>query len=1357
MMACCLLYKIYQMIKIYLKLLSRKLYQFFASFFCKFQCQALAILLLVPMGLSQANLTIGPNEKLHLAVNEILITNGNLSINRSGSLTGAPGAQMRVSGDWNNDGTFIHNDSQIYLTGAGVSKITGDNNFHSLIVDLTEIDTTGGKTVLLEKGVTQTVDNLLQLRGDEQTDLMVGSTQDGVNATVDTTNAEVVLSNVIIRDVDLVQSSNQLTALLEILEDSRSSGGANNANTVSVSLAQLELVATNIQSELLSQYQHRIAIEGNFSNPPTVAEVQSIIESINRVAKESLQNIFNNSGSGDPAEFNSPSVKPITLSQLQAVAIDVNPKLLAEYQDEIADHKDFSEPPTIAQVQALVDEVNNRFSTKALAEILEDSLPPSGQGNANGIAISLAQLQLLSEDINTSLLVQYQAAIANHKNFSDPPTLDQVQALVNLVNSAASDQALADILDSDNEINLEQLQTIANNVNPDLLEQYQHAIENKKDFSTPPTIEEVQTLIDQVNTEAHHQALEEILEDSVSGANNKNGELISLAQLQAISGLQNIQILLLDLYQQAIQEHDGFSDPVLVAEVQALIDQVNRHFALAMAEILEDSASTGGDQNANGITVSLEQLLQVGLVNIHEDLLAAYQRAIAEHKDFDNPPMSMQVQALVNKVNSENGRNPSEKRPTFSEGLIAKNPDIIDEVKILEASFDKLRCLAKIDTTTSNSNYSNCNDLDLKDETSITVDNLDLGDEDGVLDVGGQTYVYIDIDGDNKPDYVWSPDQNTIERVNLVFLAYKNNLLDKVSGYPLGHDNSLLIDDSRPELKVGGPAGHKFKLWGLSGKKFVALTEYITIPFSGQKMLTAEDYISPLDLGINMVVLKGSLSIPIPLVVPKDIKIDKQANRKQASVGDTVVYSVSLENVSSITQKAIGVTDKLPPGFRYVDGSARYNGAVIKPVKINDNSLHFALGDLESGAKHQLQYQLAIGSGVNFGKYTNTAMAVATLATVDPSDDIPISAESQASVKVVPSALFDLATIIGKVYHDRNGDGQQTKGEEPLPNVRLFTSAGQQIQVDQDGQYHLPNVIPGRMVIRLDETSLPVGASVVGRLSKLVDIRSGIPSKVNFGVQLPANSNGITPNTMVIRQLSDKPSPRMNLAIFGHAIVNPSSKLFVDPLEIYLHTNFAAFVNNWTVIIREEVNGKTVKTFTGSREEMFKPILWVGDSDNGMQTKPGQFSLQLKVTDQYNRHAITRKIPIILHAGEVDKKISNKTINVTREDMLLALPQGDKTERNDMRIKGKALQISGQGFNAININKDGNLLFSMPHLVPDTISANDVLEQGIKAEEPVTELILPRDKFRLTAILIKQQDGLSQIKQGPIIEGGNNE
>lgn len=1348
------------MVKSILKFLSISIWKLFSRFRSIFHCVVVVIIFLISTAISQASVFIQNQETTQLFDGESLQVDGDLRITKNGRLTGASGSQIRVLGNWLNDGTFSHNGSLIYFTGAGESKITGQNTFHTLIADLKEVDTTGGKTLRFESEVTQTITHSLQLRGDDSSDLMVRSTNDSVDAFLDvSSDATVILENYDMKYVVLGSAFNQRLALLAILEDSSSIGGKNNLDSEPVTLAQLELVATDIQPDLLRHYQSRIAQESKFSNPPLIAEVQFIIDDINRIAKESLQNIFNNSGSKDPLDFDFSSVDAITLAQLQAVANHVNPKLLAEYQAAIANYKDFDDPPTIAQVQALIDEVNNLYRRQALAEVLEDSASPNGHNNINGIPVSLAQLQLINKDIRTTLLTKYQVAIRKEQRFSNLPTDKQVQDVINHVNDTARANALLALLAPGNIVSLEQLQIIAIDVNPYLLELYQEAIENNKtDFSNPPTVEQVQALIDEVNTLAHKQALDEIYEDSAGGANNANGKLVGLVQLHAISGLKNIQSLLFDLYQQAIQEKADFSNRFLVAEVQALINKVNRDSAQAFMEVLEDSSSSGGAQNADGRLVNYEQLKQVGLVYIFKHLLSDYQKAIVEETNFHNPPLHMEVLALVNKVNRENGRVLEVKSPIINHGLNIADLAIRDDVILLKDLLSQITC-SHLETDTNNLtvNYGKCVDKSPIDIASITAGNPDLGDRNGILQVGGDTHVFIDVNGDQQPDIVWNPNQDTIEQVNLGFISYDNKPFDNLSGFPLGHIKSLPIDVSRPQFSVGGAAGHKFRLWGHSGGKFVPLTEYITLPFSGQKELTADNYIAPLDLGNNMVILKGSSSLPIPLVVPKDISINKRANRKQVSVGSTLVYSITLENISSITQKDMGITDKLPPGFRYVDGSARYDGAVITPVKIGGSGLHFNVGDIQQGASHLLQYQLAVGSGVNFGTYTNTAVAVATMASEDRSDDIPLSAKAKASVKVVPSALFDLATIIGKVYHDRNGDGQQTKGEEPLPNVRLFTSAGQQIQVDQDGQYHLPNVIPGRMVIRLDETSLPVGASVVGRLSKLVDIRPGIPSKVNFGLQLPEHSVGITPNTMFIRKLSDKPSPRMNLAIFGHAIVNPSSQLFVEPLEIYLHSNFAAFVNNWTVIIREEVNGKTVKTFTGSREELFKPILWVGDSDNGMQTKPGQFSLQLKVTDQYNRQAITRKIPIILYAGEVDKQISNKTINITREDMLLALPQGDKTERNDMRIKGKALHISGQGFNAININKDGNLLFSMPHLVPDITSANDVLEQGIKAGEPVTELILPRDKFRLTAILIKQQKELTALEQEPILEGGNNE
>jgi len=1317
------------------------------------------ILFLVPAGISLADLMVESNETLRLAVGEVLVPDGDLRIAESGKLVGASKSELRVAGNWENEGNYIHGDGKIYFIGLEDSEITGQNTFYTLIADLAEVDTTGGKTLRFESEVTQTITHSLQLRGDDSSRLIIRSTNDPVDAFLDvSSDATVILENYDMKYVVLGSVFNQRQALLAILEDSSSVGGKNNLDGEPVTLAQLELVATDIQPDLLRHYQSRIAQESKFSNPPLITEVQFIIDDINRIAKKSLQNIFNNSGSKDPLDFDFSSVDAITLAQLQAVANNVNPKLLAEYQAAIANYKDFDDPPTIAQVQALIDKVNNLYRRQALAEVLEDSASPNGQNNINGIPVSLAQLQLINKDIHTTLLKKYQVAIRKEQGFSNLPTDKQVQDVINHVNDTARTNALEALLAPGNIVSLEQLQIIAIDVNPYLLELYQEAIENKTDFSNPLTVEQVQALIDEVNTLAHKQALDEIYEDSAGGANNANGKLVGLVQLHAISGLKNIQSLLFDLYQQAIQEKADFSNPVLVAEVQALINKVNRDSALALMEVLEDSSSSGGAQNADGRLVKYEQLQQVGLVYIFQDLLSAYQKVIADEQNFQSPPLHMQVQALVNKVNRENGRVLEVKSPIYSHGVNITDLAIIDDVIRLKDLLSQITCsLLETDSAKLTVNYGKCVDKSPTDVVSITAGNPDLGDRNGILQVDGDTYIFIDINGDQQPDIVWNPNQDTLEQVNLAFISYDKTPLDEVSGYPLGHIKSLSLSVSRPQLSVGGPAGHKFRLWGYSGGKFVPLTEYIILPFSGQKELTADNYIAPLDLGNNMVILKGSSSLPIPLVVPKDIRIHKQANRKQVSVGSSLVYSITLENISSITQKDMGITDKLPPGFRYVDGSARYDGAVITPVKIGGSGLHFNVGDIQQGASHLLQYQLAVGSGVNFGTYTNTAMAVATMATEHRNDDIPLSAKAKASVKVVPSALFDLATVIGKVYHDRNGDGQQTRGEEPIPNARLLTSAGQRIQVDQDGQYHLPNVIPGRMVIRLDETSLPVGTSVVGRLSKLVDIRPGIPSKVNFGVQLPENSDGITPNTMVIRQLSDKPSPRMNLAIFGHAIVNPSSKLFVDPLEIYLHSNFAAFVNNWTVIIREEVNGKTVKTFSGVRDNLFKPILWTGDTDDGMPVKFGQYSLQLKLKDQYGRQAITRKIPILIHAGELDKKFYNKTKNVTREDILLALPYGNKTYRNDMRIKGKALHISGQGFNAININKDGKFLFTMPHLVPDITSANDVLKQGLKAGEPVTELILPRDKFRLSAILIKHQDEHPQLNQEPLLEGGNNE
>ena len=83
-------------------------------------------------------------------------------------------------------------------------------------------------------------------------------------------------------------SSAQIAVLAEILEDSASSGGTNNANGVAATDDQLALVAERVltgsdtsASPMQARYQAAIRAETGFSNLPTTAEAQAVIDAEN--------------------------------------------------------------------------------------------------------------------------------------------------------------------------------------------------------------------------------------------------------------------------------------------------------------------------------------------------------------------------------------------------------------------------------------------------------------------------------------------------------------------------------------------------------------------------------------------------------------------------------------------------------------------------------------------------------------------------------------------------------------------------------------------------------------------------------------------------------------------------------------------------------------------------------------------------------------------------------------------------------------------------------------------------------------------------------------------------------------------
>jgi len=71
--------------------------------------------------------------------------------------------------------------------------------------------------------------------------------------------------------------------LAQVLEDSASPGGSNNADSTPITVADLQAIngLVNIVANNESAYQAAIAVETGFSNPPTVGEVQTIVNAVN--------------------------------------------------------------------------------------------------------------------------------------------------------------------------------------------------------------------------------------------------------------------------------------------------------------------------------------------------------------------------------------------------------------------------------------------------------------------------------------------------------------------------------------------------------------------------------------------------------------------------------------------------------------------------------------------------------------------------------------------------------------------------------------------------------------------------------------------------------------------------------------------------------------------------------------------------------------------------------------------------------------------------------------------------------------------------------------------------------------------
>ncbi|MCC5600997.1 DUF11 domain-containing protein [Nostoc favosum] len=244
------------------------------------------------------------------------------------------------------------------------------------------------------------------------------------------------------------------------------------------------------------------------------------------------------------------------------------------------------------------------------------------------------------------------------------------------------------------------------------------------------------------------------------------------------------------------------------------------------------------------------------------------------------------------------------------------------------------------------------------------------------------------------------------------------------------------------------------------------------------------------------------------LCQPNQLQIIKTGDRAVAEPGDTVIYRLSVKNLADAGLNNLVITDNLPLGFRFLPKSVR--GEIDgQPVTItaegNGNTLTFRTDIIIPTEKVlNIAYAAQLTADSLRGTGRNSAIANA-----QRSDNGFSTKDGPAThqLKIRPGILSDCGTIIGRVFVDKNFDGEQQRGEPGVPNAVIFLEDGNRITTDPNGLFSLANALPGNHTGVLDLSSVP-GYTLArndkfrerNSQSRLVRLEPGGLVRMNFAV-----------------------------------------------------------------------------------------------------------------------------------------------------------------------------------------------------------------------------------------------------------------
>jgi uncharacterized repeat protein (TIGR01451 family) len=459
-----------------------------------------------------------------------------------------------------------------------------------------------------------------------------------------------------------------------------------------------------------------------------------------------------------------------------------------------------------------------------------------------------------------------------------------------------------------------------------------------------------------------------------------------------------------------------------------------------------------------------------------------------------------------------------------------------------------------------------------------------------------------------------------------------------------------------------------------------------------------------------------------PFVPAGPILVAKEAGAREVVIGEALAYTLTATNGTASAATGLTLRDTPPPGFKLVEGSARLVRAGLDNVLGTADDVSAALAaagggpvafgpfDLAAGETIQVLYVMRVGSGVQPGERRNRAAPY--------QGSVAVGGEASAGVLVTLDPTFDLSTIVGKVYEDRNRNDRQDAGEPGVRDAMVALDDGTYAYTDAYGRYHFPAVKPGHRLVKLNLHSLPSGAAAVGDEGKILWITPGLTARASFGVAIERQAETIggpaQAGLEVVAEVPSKPvevvgsAGALALVVEGGSVPLPavdvrlvsgggdetvslSGESLEAPIRFDVSVSPEARVDDWSLAIESD-SGEEFHTLTG-RGSPAQSLPWDGKGREGALLRPGaiyryqlrvRFADGIEVTSPYRRLSVGRST--VLSVQLTGEAFDEGRAELSAEARKV-LEQAAETVR---RTKGARLVIEGHtdatGAAALNLD-----------------------------------------------------------------------